>query len=481
MDGKDDFSGMIDVRSLGAVGDGKTLCTEAIQQAIDRAAEQGGGVVSISNGVYVAGTLWLKSRVTLWISPGATLLASGDLADYPRLAMGHNKDRQPYHFIIAQDVHDVTITGGGTIDGNGPCFWHPQPEPGKWIREKQQRPSPMVDFRNCCDVRMSDILLTNSPGWTCHLHDCDRTQIRGVKIINNLYGPNTDGFDITGCHDLTLSDCIVETGDDAIVLKTLPDSRDNRHITVTNCVLRTNCVALKLGCNESFQDMRQITFSNCVVHASTRAVGLYTVEGGTLEDITISNIVCDTCVPFILNRPIHIDARKRSENSRVGRIRNVQISNFVARTDGRILITSADGTTIENLVLRDVRLTYPRLDDPRPTGAGAGSSQFSNHSPEARVAAAAVVVDGVKNLRIEGLEIDWPDASEPMPEEWAHPERNGHGSSAGQSFSEAGSSEGFAAVWCRRVQGGRIETSLLRSSDGSTPVLDQKDSELTTT
>ncbi|MCC5831261.1 MAG: hypothetical protein JJU36_17620 [Phycisphaeraceae bacterium] len=470
---------VFDIRMLGAVGDGRMLCTAIVQSAIDQANARGGGIVWFPPGLYKTGTLFLKSNVTVWIGPGATLLASENIEDYPRLTEGHNKDRQPHHFIVGENLDNVAIIGSGTIDGNGPRFWHPQEKPNIWIREKSVRPSPMIDLRNCRDVRLVDILLTNSPGWTCHLHDCDRTNIRGVRIRNNLFGPNTDGFDITGCHDLMMSDCLVETGDDAIVLKTLPDSRDNRRITVTNCVLRTNCVALKLGCNESFKDMRQVTFSNCIIHASTRAIGLYTTEGGVYQDIAISNIVCDTCVPFILNRPIHIDARKRREGSGIGAIRNVLISNFIARTDGRVLVTAADGTSIENLTLRDIRLTYPRLDDPRGTARDARSSQFSNHSPEARSAAAALVFDGVRNLVIDGLQIDWPDPSRPVDGEWLGGERVTHGPAIEQTFSSAGETSGFSALWLRDVKGGRVDASMVTSSDGKAAVVDARDSNLT--
>ncbi len=454
-------SSSLAITRFGAVADGVTKCTNAIQKALDAAAEAGGGVVTVPPGMYLTGTLHLRSRVCLDIQPGATLLASPDIGDYPEMTWGHNKDRQPHHFIVASDLSNVTIRGGGTIDGSGPAFWHEQEAPNQWIKARQRRPSPMLEITRCRDVRISDITLTNSPGWTCHLHDCDRVFVRGVTIDNHLFGPNTDGFDVTGCHDVVISDCQVSTGDDAIVLKTTPDSRDVRRVAVTNCVLRTQCVALKLGASESYKDMRQVTFSNCTVHGSTRAVGLYTLEGGTLEDIAVSNIVCDTKLPVILNRPIHLDARKRREESAAGTIRNVIISNFIARTDGRILMTAADGTRIEQVTLRDVQLAYPRLDDPAQTGPTAGGSQFSNHSPEARGARAAVVADGIEDLVIDNLQVRWPRPGEPAPEDWQFASRTGHGEFRYfDGTADASEAPPFSAVWGRHLRGGRIAAPL---------------------
>ncbi len=460
----------LSITRFGAVADGATNCTGAIQKALDAAGKAGGGVVSIPPGLYMTGTIFLRSGVTLDIQPGATLLASPDIADYPEMSWGHNKDRQPHHFIVASELHDVTIRGGGTIDGSGPAFWHPQEAPHRWIRSRDRRPSPMLEISGCRDVRISDITLTNSPGWTCHLHDCDRVFIRGVKIDNHLYGPNTDGFDITGSHDVVISDCHVSTGDDAIVLKTTPDSRDLKRVTVTNCILRTQCAALKLGASESFKDMRQVTFSNCVVYESTRAVALYTLEGATLEDIAVSNIVCDTRLPVILNRPIHLDARKKSDNSAAGIIRNVLISNFICRTDGRLLMTAADGTRIEQVTLRDVQLEYPRLDDPAPTGPTAGGSQFSNHSVEARGARAAVVADGLENLVIDNLQIRWPTAGEPAPEQWQFTSRTANGEFGFyDGTTDTAQAPPFNVVWGRRLRGGRIFAPLAAPYAGAEP------------
>jgi hypothetical protein len=466
------MSSQLLVTDFGAVGDGETLCTEAIQAALDKAGETGGGRVVVPAGTFRTGTLHLRSRVTLEIETGGTLIGSGDMADYPETDWQRDGDRHRHHLLIARDVENVTITGGGTIDGNGPAFWKPQKAPRAWIGARSPRVSPMIEIRDCSDVRLVDVEIVNSPGWTVHLLRCDRVWVRGVKLQNHLFGPNTDGFDVNGCRDVMISDCNIVCGDDAIVLKTTADSRSLERVTVTNCVIRTHCVGLKLGANESIHDMRQITFSNCVVYGSTRAVGIYNWRGCMEEDIVVSNIVCDTDSGFILNRPIHIDARHAEFEP--GVIRNVQISNVVARTDGRILMTAADGYRVQNVLLRDVRLTYPAIDDPAPTAPGAGSAQFSNHSPEARAARAAVVADGIDNLVIEGLFIDWP-SGEP-PASWSGPKTE-NGSDRVHEPIEA-EPPAFAAIWGRRLSGGLIHCPLARASRDGHEKFDLDDSDI---
>jgi hypothetical protein len=452
-----------DVQTFGARGDGRTLCTEAIQRAINQAASEGGGTVSFPPGVYLTANLFLKSNLTLDLQPGAVLRASPDLDHYTPMATGHNKDRQPYHFLVAEDCRNISIRGGGTLDGDGPAFWNAPPLGTKraFSSAKPKRISPMLEFVRCQDLRLQDLRIINSPGWTVHLHECDRVWVRGVDIANDLLGPNTDGLDINGCRDVWVSDCRLICGDDAIVLKTSPDSRSCERVCVTNCVIQTYCAALKLGASESYHDMRQITFSNCVVFGSQRGIALYALEGGLYEDIAISNVVIETNCGFILNRPIHIEARKRKPESTPGRIRNVTISNITATTQGRILLVSADGGQMQGITLRDVRLRYPYLEDPNPWGAKAKSAQYCVNNPKAAVARGAVVADGVDDLFISGLRIEWPESPGVIPPDWQPPEgvwiqNGGDGQVPPVSRGYKGDPP-FHAVWGRKLTRGRLE------------------------
>jgi polygalacturonase len=409
---------MTSVKDHGAVGDGEALDSLAIQRAIDAVAETGGGRVLIPAGIYRCGTIRLRSHIELFLEPGAIIRASHDLTDYPSEQTGEGLDTVS-HFgmalIRAENVDSVSITGG-TFDGQGPAFWEPSPGPRRWIREKHPRVSPMFEFGRVKDLRLTDVTILDSPGWTVHLFCCDRVWIRGMRLDNNLFGPNTDGLDINGCWDVMVSDCHISCGDDAIVLKATKEARSCERVVVSNCILRSNCVAFKLG-TESWHDFRHITFSNSVAYQSSRIVGLFALDGGTMEHILIDGITGDTNCGFAFNRPIHMDAHRRIDSRAPSTIRNVSIRNFAVRTDGRIILTAADGCTVESITLDGISLDYPVIDNPDTESARLEKSiQCSRHSPEARVAPAAIVADGLARFTLRNLKIRWPEG--PPPADW---------------------------------------------------------------
>lgn len=412
----------------GAVADGKTVNTVAIQKTLDRVKQHGAGTVIIPPGVFVTGSLVVHAHTELILSPGSVLQGSTNLDDYLINNPIPQSKRDPFdnpamqdrHLLLLYRAHGVTIRGPGVIDGQGEAFWNPPADPETrkwWTHKKWQRPCPMIDIIECEDIRLEGFTVRNSPGWTFELQNCDRVVAHGVHVQNNFWGPNTDAFDICGCRDVMISDCHIVCGDDAFCVKTMPHTRSSERITITNCTMKTNCVGLKLGCFESHQDMRQIVFSNNVVFNSSRAVGLYNFKGATFEDIVITNLVCDDDNDLALNRPIHIDLRHETERGwggvsptgHAGIIRRVQISNVIARTRGRILITNADGGSIRDLLLRDIQMVYPDVEDPEPPARVATSAQFSAHSPEAKVARAAIVVDGVERLQLHNFVTSWPE------------------------------------------------------------------------
>ncbi|MFP4157315.1 MAG: glycoside hydrolase family 28 protein [Opitutales bacterium] len=458
---------MYSILDFGAVGDGEILCTKAIQSAIDAAAAAGGGTVYLPAGHFKCGTIYLKSYVTLHLTNGAVLQASDSIEHYPEhkhwddeaRAPFVNPDLQPHSFIFALDVHHIAITGEGTIQLPGEAFWDMQdiPESG-WIKYKLPRVSPSLCIHKCEHVRIENVKILDSSGWTVECNSCRYVWIKGIFIKNHFWGPNTDGLDIQGCQDVMISDCRIDVSDDCIVLKTLPDTPPNERITVTNCTLRTQCVGLKCGANESFGDMRQIAFTNCIVHDTTRAFSLYAYCGGHYEDIVVSNILCDTKNDFPLNRPIQIDVRSHPKNGKkhgytapAGSIRNVTISNVIARTNGRIVLTAEDDCLLENIVLRDIRYTYYDVDNPDPRGRTAKSGQWCVANPDAGAAQAVIAAENIKNLVVDGLYVDWPDGYD---------------------------GPAFSLLWGKNLQGGRFHAPDAFPSHPDTPVAQLENSTL---
>lgn len=357
---------IFDPRSFGAIGDGRAKDTKPVQRAIDACTANGGGIVYLGPGIYLCGTIVLKSNVTLYLEAGATILGSGDINDY-----------QPHHLIYANGAENVGLAGPGKVDGQGAAFWvrsgrSPVAEDKQWSdaihldwTHTPKHPSPMVEFEGCMDVRISDVFLCNAPGWTLRPYNCDRVQIRGIVIKNPVYAPNTDGIDPTGCQDVVISDCIIETGDDAICLKSESldgsPARLSRNIVVTNCVLTGCCNGFKFG-TTTFGGFENITFSNSVIYnddvpLSSRVIAgiqLSAVDGGWVDGVVISGIQMRRVrAPICLRRGTRHTDRVTPQNG----MRGIVIDGLHA-TDA-ILTSSING--LPGMQIEDVRLSDIRI------------------------------------------------------------------------------------------------------------------------
>jgi hypothetical protein len=422
------------------------LCTEAIQKAIDAVAGQGGGTVLFPAGTWVSGTVHVKSGVTLHLVPSAVLRGSTDIADYTVVPWQKNEGERHHCFIVIDDREDVLITGGGTIEGNGFAFWDkPAPEAAyPWYRAREPRVNPMIHVAHSRRITFDNIRISDSPGWTVHLYCCDGVIMRGVTVDDYLYGPNTDGFDINGCRDVFVSDCRLTCGDDAIIIKATPEGRSCERIMISNCRVESNCIGIGIG-QETLSDVRQVTVSNCIATGCHRMFAIGMWEGGIVEDVTVCGLVGDTLTrdDITLARPIQLEAKQHA--TRGGghcTLRNVQISNVVARTKGRILMTAQGGMWLENVMLRDIRLSIVGMEDPEllsPATGTEGSSQYANRNLEARKQRAAVVVENARGLVVDGLYIDWPR--------------------------ENATGKPFAGIWARGIRGGYLNIPLVNGLD----------------
>ena len=421
---KDFFQGESDPAAL----------TQAFQRAIDAAAEHSeDGIVMVPPGEYLVCMLRLRSRVTLHLCAGAVLKACPQLELYPRMMNGHNKDRQPFHLIYAENCDDICISGQGTIHGNGPAFWSGLVYPDMpWIKAKSQRISPLIEIRNCRNVVLKDFTIHDSPGWTIHPYNCDHVRIDGITINNHMFGPNTDGIDVNGCRYVFISNCRIHGCDDNIIIKATNDARSSEYITVTNCILESNCAAIGLGA-ETAAGIRYVAVSNCTVINSIRMIQIILWDGGVVEHISFTNITGRAMTPVGTDRAIHFDIQNFDKNAdrdlppgQSGILRYVQVSNISCETRGRILLTARAGASMENITLRDVQLVYPEIEDPEVAIPKSRSSQLSNFNPEARVARAAVVVENISNLVLENIATAWPNKTDiPMHGLWARNIRNG--------------------------------------------------------
>jgi hypothetical protein len=407
--------------------------TEEIQKAIDSVFKAGGGRVILEPGLYVTTTLFLKSRVNLHLCAGAVLQAWGNISDYPRFPHGNQHPRQEFHYIYAEDEEDISLTGEGVIDGNCYAFWdipprefirqggtleemnlsfRPEDDSPFWIPHRE-RLMPMVELRNCRRVRIIDITLKDSAGWTLHPTLCDDVWITRLTIDNCLYGPNTDGIDISGCRNVWVTDCKVSCGDDAIIIKAMKHTRSCEHITVSGCILRTHCAALGIGA-EVYHPIREVTFTNCAVPKALRIVQIELWDAGLVENVTISNITGANMTDIPLERPLYIDIQQhRRTDGALGVVRNVSITGITCLSRGRCLFTAQDGSTIEGLTLRDIHITVPEIEDPEISVPSSRSGQMSNFSPETRSKRALFIFDNCHRVLMDNIQVTWPGEDTP--------------------------------------------------------------------
>jgi polygalacturonase len=315
-------------RDFGAAGDGRALDTTALQRAIDEAAERRSAVV-LSPGTYRSGTLHLRSGTTMQLDRGATLLGSTNDADfdaveplpYPTYSDAETSDFR--HALLAGDnLEGVIIAGDGIIDLN---------------RHQRFGPKPIA-LRRCRRVVVRGVTIRNAPNYCVSLGGCDDVVVDGITI-RNAYA---DGIDPDCCTRVRISNCDIDSLDDAIVLKTsliLGRRQPTEDVVVTNCVLRSYANCFKLG-TESSGDFRNIAMTNCTllgtpeldagrtVTDENAGIAIEMVDGATIDGVTVANVsMRDVLSPVF----VRLGNRGRGQfPPTTGALRNVRISGVVA-------------------------------------------------------------------------------------------------------------------------------------------------------
>jgi len=301
---------MRNVRDYGARGDGTTLDTRALQDAINA----GAGTVAVPPGNYLIGAIFLRDDLTLHLEPGATLLGSENPADYPIItARWEGLTQQTYAPLIGgSGLKNIAITGRGTIDGQGAIWWQRHRE--KSLAYPRPR---LISFDGCANVLIEGVTLINSPAWTINPVRCENVTVDKIAILNPADSPNTDGINPDSCRNVHISNCHIDVGDDCITIKSgieteAPELREPcENITVTNCTMVHGHGGVVIG-SEMSGGVRNVVISNCVFVGTDRGIRLKSRRGrgGVVEDIRVSNIVMtDVLCPFTMNLYYHVHKR----------------------------------------------------------------------------------------------------------------------------------------------------------------------------
>jgi polygalacturonase len=227
-----------DARAYGARADGTTKDTLALQKAIDDCAAKGGGTVLLARGTFLTAPIVLKSHITLEVDAGATLLASQDKGDYPRITEMREDAVQP--LISASNAQDITIRGGGAIDGAGQPWWaevYAHKASPDYVAAKRPR---LIFFDHSRQILIEGVTIQNSASWQVTLYYSDGVTIRNAKILAPERSPNTDGVDPFSSHHVSISHMTIDVGDDNVAIKSgQPGSAGpddpSTDISVTDC------------------------------------------------------------------------------------------------------------------------------------------------------------------------------------------------------------------------------------------------------
>lgn len=293
---------ILDYRAYSQQG---TDWTQAFIHAINDMKQQDGGVLMVPAGEYFTGSIRLYDNMTLNIESGAFLRFHQCEDAFPLIPLEFEGNAGLMHqaCIYAEGAKNVTVTGYGTVDGQGSYWW-------KQIRDKTGPAYPrpyLVCFADCEHVVLENVTLLNSPCWTVHPLRSQHVTIRGLNIKNPADSPNTDGIDPDACQDVRISDCTIDVGDDCIAIKSGTEKTLNRRpserIVITNCHFLHGHGGVVLG-SEMSGDVRNVVVSSCVFYETDRGIRLKTRRGrgGTVEGIQLTNLVMEKVMcPFVFN------------------------------------------------------------------------------------------------------------------------------------------------------------------------------------
>lgn len=362
---------MRNVMDYGAKGDGKTLDTAAFQKAIDA-----GGMVYVPEGSYKIGSLYLKSNGGLHLAAGSVLTASHNREDYnaddfcPQNRVFSSEWVTGAHLINAIEQENITIEGQGTIDGQG-RFWmnesntingYPHVEDLDYA-PNSERPAQMIFLCECKNIHISGVSIVNGPYWHLFLHGCTNAVLHGLKISGDRPRWTNDGIDLDCCSCVTVSDCIIDVGDDALTLRgydePLKEKRACEKITVTNCVLRSHRdYGIRIGVGAGI--IRNCVISDCDIEAPNNCglgiMGRWCPE--TTLATSVENLSCRG-LNIRSNRPLEIVlAFGETPLPNECHIRNISLSDLTLFSNLGIRILGFVDEHIKNVSLSNISLTH---------------------------------------------------------------------------------------------------------------------------
>lgn len=396
---------LYNMKELGADVNGKIKCTDLINTTIEKASNDGGGTLYFPAGEYLTASIKMKSNITLHVESGAIIRFSDDFEDYMPFVRVRWEGLFMNTFaplINAQNAENITITGRGTLDGQGLKWWnydyplikearstgkitkiekiqHQWEEANKGlvfddyykptIERRFFRP-PFIQFLECENILIEGVTIKNSPFWTINPVGCNNLVVEGVTINNpskDPKGPNTDGINPSSCSNVRISNCFISVGDDCITIKSGRDADGRNYgkpcenITVTNCIMLSGHGGVVIG-SEMSGGVKKVTISNCVFNGTDAGIRLKSSRGrgGVIEEIRVNNIVMNNIQKNAFIFDLFYDKNSKVEpvSERTPLFRNIHISNVTGSNVKKIgYITGIEEMPIQEISFSNINIT----------------------------------------------------------------------------------------------------------------------------
>lgn len=342
----------------------KPDCGINIQDVIDTAFEAGGGRVVLEPGLFITGTLYMKTNVELHLKAGAVLKGHSspdmydDFCDPGFDSCAPEKSRKC--LLAAKYAKNIAVTGLGEINGSGPDFYDTNVPAGNFFA-KPPHPRPrMVQFYKCQNVRFQGVSFVDSPGWTFWLIECEDVIIHQIRVMGNQQMINNDGIDIDSCRHVTVSDSIFRTGDDCLILRAIPKLPKNNpaceNITVSNCILDSRCQGIRIGC-PSDEAIRNCTFSNIVFKGVGNGINInnpvHYLRAGDQGRLHLSNINFENFVIESPHVPLWINVESGVKLRYIGKM---SFTNFRIISPNPIRFDGCQETVIRDITLNNIQI-----------------------------------------------------------------------------------------------------------------------------
>ncbi|MBD8040075.1 glycoside hydrolase family 28 protein [Phocaeicola sp. Sa1CVN1] len=429
------------ITNFGAKGDGITLNTRFIQHAIDEVSLAGGGCIVFPKGVYLSGSLLLKNNVEVHLEKGAKILGSTNPYDYVMLDIEKNSpsinrmDNSKLALLLAYRSTNISITGGGVIDGQGrelalaiDSLHHigERIDSNYSVRVNERLRPKIINFMYCSNISIKEVTIKNSACWVQSYEMCENLTIDNVEVYSRAYW-NNDGIDIVDCQNVKVTNCMINSADDGICLKSYNPQTGNDSIYISNCNIVTSASAIKLG-TASYGIFKNIRINSIRMKDTYRsAIAVEMVDGGMIDGVYVNDVVA-------LNTGNAFFIRLGNRKNKKGTLKNVEIKNMkvqVPYEDADIMydmkgprlsfphnpipasITGISGNYVENVVLRNIEIEYPGRASKGvayiPTWRIDAVPEKENDYPEysmfGELPAWGVYVRHVKNLKMEDIKL----------------------------------------------------------------------------